>query len=194
MLPHEMEPQPATPELPPSPLPVIPPSLSAPRPRTRWSWRRRLLLGLLLIPMACAGILVPFVQDAREAARQSNCKCRLCVIGLALQNYHDDYGSFPPAIVAGERGKPMHSWRVLLLPYMDQNELYAAYRFDEPWDGPNNRQLHGAFLEAYHCPSSPVRKDFPCTSYVAVVGTETIWPGLECSRLLPSLSPSEFIT
>jgi translation elongation factor EF-Tu-like GTPase len=60
---------------------------------------------------------------------------------LAVANYHETYGCFPPAYVADRDGKPMHSWRVLILPFLEQQELYHAYNFAEPWDGPNNRKL-----------------------------------------------------
>jgi hypothetical protein len=51
---------------------------------------------------------------------------------LALRNYHDRYGRFPPAYVADEHGRPTHSWRVLLLPWLDHRAIYDRYRFDEP--------------------------------------------------------------
>ena len=47
----------------------------------------------------------------------------------------------------------MHSWRVLFLPFIDQAPLYRSYRFDEPWDGPNNRKLADKALAVYNCPS-----------------------------------------
>ena len=104
------------------------------------------------------------------------CSNHLKQIGLALQNYHDAYGSFPPAYMADADGKPIHSWRVLILPYLEQKALYDKYSFDEPWDGPNNSQLHEAAISAYICPSRPgnSRTD---TSFVAVVGAQTAWPG-----------------
>ena len=119
-------------------------------------------------------------RDQSHRFQNLNYKNNLKQIGLALHNYHDDYGSFPPAYVADEQGKPMHSWRVLLLPYVDHKWLYDQYRFDEPWDGPNNRKLHYISMDAYACPSSSKalgRK--PRTDYMAVVGEETAWPGSE---------------
>jgi hypothetical protein len=85
------------------------------------------------------------------------------------------FKSFPPAYVADANGKPIHSWRVLLLPFLDRRDLYDQYRFDEPWDGPNNRQL-AADLSILACPADDKRKDGQ-TSYVAVVGPGTAWPG-----------------
>ena len=65
-------------------------------------------------------------------------------IALALQSYHQANGCFPPAYVADKNGKPMHSWRVLILPYLGFDDLYKAYDFTEPWDGPNNKKTESA--------------------------------------------------
>jgi hypothetical protein len=86
------------------------------------------------------------------------------------------YGSFPPAYIADSAGKPAHSWRVLILPFMDRPELYEQYNFDEPWNGPNNRKLASQMPGLFACPSDS-NKPPEMTSYVAVLGPETIWPG-----------------
>lgn len=70
----------------------------------------------------------------------------------------------------------MHSWRVLILPYIEQQKLYARYRFDEPWDGPNNRQLHAATISLFNCPSDTGSDASPCTNYLAMIGPDTMWP------------------
>ena len=81
---------------------------------------------------------------------------------------------------ADSHGRPMHSWRVLLLPFLEQEALYNKYRFDEPWDGPNNRRLADIALEIYRCPSDAYfakgKESTTTTNYVAVIGPETIWP------------------
>jgi prepilin-type processing-associated H-X9-DG protein len=76
----------------------------------------------------------------------------------------------------------MHSWRVLLLPYLDERNLYKQYRFDEPWDGPNNSQLHGERVRLYECPSDShaTRTE---TSYLAVTSPQTIWPGATTTKM-----------
>ena len=70
----------------------------------------------------------------------------------------------------------MHSWRVLILPYLEQNDLYKEYNFDEPWDGPNNRKLASRMPRMYalHGEEHPGNTT---TNYLAVVGPETIWQG-----------------
>jgi len=62
-------------------------------------------------------------------------------LGLAMHNYHDTHHQFPPAAVCGPDGKPLLSWRVLLLPFIEQEGLYKQFHLDEPWDSPHNLQL-----------------------------------------------------
>jgi len=115
------------------------------------------------------------VHGSLAAARRSQCRNNLKQIGYALHNYHDAYGCFPPACVKNAEGRPMHSWRVLILPYMDEEALYDRYDFDEPWDGPNNRTLAQKISRIYQCPASEL-SGTALTSYLAVVGPNTAWP------------------
>jgi hypothetical protein len=129
-------------------------------------------------------VAVPAMTGTQHAARRMACAGHLKQIVVALHSYHDDYGTFPPAVVRDESGRPMHSWRVLLLPYMEHPDLHAKYRFDEPWDGPNNKKLHGVEVESYACPEHPRRKS-PSTDthYVVVVGPRTAFPEDRCVAL-----------
>ncbi len=138
--------------------------------------------GLLIygIPAIILGgaLLLPAIQTGRE---HPSAQCRRCLkqISLGLQNYHDAYQSFPPAYVLGPDGKRWHSWRTLILPYMDDRKLYKQYRFDEPWDGENNRKLSSklsySICQCRQDLSSRKRRDL--THFVAVVGSQTAWPG-----------------
>jgi hypothetical protein len=60
------------------------------------------------------------------------------IVGLT---YHDAFGRFPAAYIAGKNGRPMHSWRVLTRPFLGRQDVYDQYHFDEPWDDLNNRRL-----------------------------------------------------
>jgi len=122
------------------------------------------------------------VQTARESAREAMCRNNLRQIGLALHNYHDMYGSFPPAYIADESGRPMHSWRVLILPQLDQQALYSRYRWDEPWDGPNNSQLLSEMPAIYRCPSHP-ETNSTNTAYAGVFGPKSMFRGTLGIRL-----------
>jgi Protein of unknown function (DUF1559) len=145
--------------------------------RGRWRMRRWCYSGAAIMSLVtCGYLLVLAVLGAREDACKSQCKSHLKQIGLGLVNYCDTYGCYPPPYVADESGRPMHSWRVLILPFIDENELYGRYRFDEPWNGPNNRRLHDTAIRMFSCPTEHARANSIYTSYLAIVGPETLWP------------------
>jgi len=152
--------------------------------RELWAIRVAVAVPTCLFLIGVWLFLTPGIHGSGHAVaqRRSQCKNNLKQIGLALFNYHERYGSFPPAYVADARGKPMHSWRVLLLPFLDQQPLYDKYRFDEPWDGPNNRKLAASIVSVYTCPEDDLhryknhKRGLNFTSYVTVVGDETAWP------------------
>ena len=149
----------------------------------------RRLGELMVIATALVGLaalVVPAIPRAQQAARRSVCQGYLKQIVVALHYYHEIHGCFPPAVVRDESGRPLHSWRVLLLPYMEQQSLYASYRFDEPWDGPNNKKLHTAEMPYYSCPehaSGRGNKPPTDTCYVVAVGPHTAFPENRCVSL-----------
>jgi prepilin-type processing-associated H-X9-DG protein len=139
------------------------------------------VVGLFVCGGILVALLLPAVQAAREAARRSQCVGHMSQIALALHNYHDACGTFPPAYLADANGKPMHSWRVLILPYIEQQNLYQSYNFDEPWDGPNNRQLAAQIPPMYRCPSDAAVGT--STNYAAITGPGTVFDGATSSRM-----------
>ena len=144
--------------------------------------QRRIGSRGFLVTLAVIALLVFLISlppNPSNRRVRSPCKNNLKQIGLALHNYHDTYHSFPPAFVLGPDGKPWHSWRVLLLPFLEEQPLAEKYRFDEPWNGPNNSKLLDQRPEVFAChwfDSGPfvAKTD---TTYVAVVGPQTVWPG-----------------
>jgi hypothetical protein len=97
--------------------------------------------------------------------------------------------------VADAQGQPLYSWRVLLMAELDSTDgwfggrLAGGFRFDEPWDSPNNRKLHK--LEPYtvlHCPSDPARAGSTETHFVAVMGPGTVFPSDGTSRRLADVA------
>lgn len=118
-------------------------------------------------------LVLPGVQAAREAARRSVCMNNLERIGLALHKYHDTYKCFPPAVTTDAGGNPRYSWRVAILPYMEQQALRDAYDSDYAWDDPVNDLVRMTSLSPYLCPSSPPA--FPNeTNYVMITGKGTV--------------------
>ena len=133
--------------------------------------------GILVFGGILAALLLPAVQAAREAARRSQCTNNLKQVGLAMHNYHDSFGTFPPAVIADENGRPMQSWRVAILPFIEQAGLHEMYDSDVPWDDPNNEFLMNVPVMAYRCPSdaSSSGASLSCeTNYVMVVGEGTL--------------------
>lgn len=94
---------------------------------------------------------------------------------MAVANYHETYKCYPPPFIADADGKPMHSWRILVLPFLERNDLYQQYRFDEPWDGPNNRKLADQMPSNYalHGCEQPGNVT---TNYLRVIGDSTASP------------------
>jgi len=95
---------------------------------------------------------------------------------LAVANYHEVNGCYPPAYIADADGKPMHSWRVLLLPYLEQQVLFEKYDFSQPWNSEANQRLASDMpaTYAFHGSKQP---GAVVTNFLAVVGEETAWPG-----------------
>ena len=93
---------------------------------------------LVVVAALLFAFLVPVTRQARPAARQTQCRNNLKQIGLALHNYADEWKVFPPAYTVDANGKPLHSWRTLLLPYLDQSPLYNRIDFSKAWDDPAN--------------------------------------------------------
>jgi len=151
--------------------------------------RTRLRAGLAaaLAGIVALAMLLPACQmrpDGRPDAKP--CLERLAAIGRALRAYHDEFGCFPPRYAADESGRPLHSWRTLVLTYLGHEEILAEYDFGEPWDGPTNRPLADVPLEAFRCPQDrrPATGSGPTTtSYLAVGGPGTAWGGSEPRRL-----------
>ena len=101
----------------------------------------------LLIVVGCASLLLTWrlvstVGRLREEARSSQCAGKLAQIELVLYNYESTSGFLPPAAVTDADGKPLLSWRVVLLPMIEEEGLYKQIKLDEPWDSPNNRRFN----------------------------------------------------
>jgi len=135
------------------------------------------VIGFLGCGGLLAVLLLPAVQSAGEAARRAQCSNYLKQIGLAMHNYHDVWGSLPPAYTVDEDGNRLHSWRTLILPFMEQAALYDQIRLDEPWNSEHNRRFAETAIQGYNCPSNPVPGTD--THYMAIVGEQALFRGGE---------------
>lgn len=100
------------------------------------------------------GLALPAVQSAREAARRMSASNNLKMIGLAIHNYHSAYRKLPPRAITADDGTPLLSWRVAILPFVEQQALYEQFHLDEPWDSPHNLALAAKIPEVYVDPSA----------------------------------------
>jgi prepilin-type N-terminal cleavage/methylation domain-containing protein len=146
--------------------------------------KRRFTLVELLVVIAIIGILValllPAHRGAREAARRTQCHNNLKNIALALQNYESEYQALPPAYTVDQDGKPLHSWRTLILPFLENRTLYEKIDLSKPWDDPVNLALSERTPSYYQCPSTSLAPNR--TTYLAVVGPQACFQPTESRR------------
>ena len=101
---------------------------------------------------------------------------------LALHNYHDVNGSFPPAIVTDADGQPLYSGRVLLLPYLEQAGLQSSFDLTEPWNSPRNLPVSRTNVPVFMDPAS-ANSAAGQTDYLFVTGKGTIFDGAKATKL-----------
>jgi len=134
-----------------------------------------ILVVLAIIAVLLALLLPSSMRSSRGAARRAQCKNNLKQIGLALHNYHETYNAFPPAYTVDEHGKPLHSWRTLLLPYLDEQALYQQIDLSKSWDDPANAEAFKSDRpNCYYCPSTTNPPEM--TTYLAVTGEHSCFP------------------
>ncbi len=133
----------------------------------------------LLVVIAIIGVVValclPAVRSAREPARRNSCTNNLKQIMLALLEYESQNGTLPPAYTVDTEGNRLHSWRTLILPHMEQRQLYESIDLSKPWDDPANAKARNAVVESYICPSYPDTKNL--TTYLGVYGPDCVYSG-----------------
>jgi prepilin-type processing-associated H-X9-DG protein len=160
-------------------------------PRRRNHTGLTLLVGLLMLVSLPALFAWAAAFSRKESATRNQCVNNLKQIALALYAYHDEFGRLPPAYVPDENGRPKHSWRVLILPYLIKNDapgpaemkrIYEAYDFSEAWDGPHNRQLASRMPLVYGCGADPGRRASN-TSYLLMTGEHSAFVGSPSVKL-----------
>ena len=116
------------------------------------------------------------VKEGMEANLRASCSQNLKRITLAMLRYEAEHGHLPPAFTTNADGKPMHSWRVLLLPYLGEEKLHARIRLDEPWNSPHNLTIAAKAPLVYSCPScSECQADQ--TTYAVILGKQLPFSG-----------------
>lgn len=125
-----------------------------------------LIVSIVVIAILIA-LLLPPVTRSREGSRRSQCKNNLKQIALALFNYESHYHVLPPAYTVDADGNPLHSWRTLILPYLDSNTLYSKIDLTKAWNDPANATAFNTSIPIYQCPSAILPANH--TAYMAIV-------------------------
>jgi hypothetical protein len=122
------------------------------------SWGFGLTLAWVAIILLGSG-----VQVVRYASTRVELQMKLTQLALAMHMYHDAHKHFPPAAICHPDGTPLLSWRVLLLPYLEEGELYREFKLDEPWNSPHNLRLQEKMPRIYELPNGYL---FPAEPHV----------------------------
>jgi hypothetical protein len=120
--------------------------------------------------------LMPLLGNAQLSSARAESVNNLKQIGLALHSYHDALKAFPTAASHDKQGKPLLSWRVHILPYLEQENLYRQFNLDEPWDSAHNKKLIPLMPKVYDSPLSRLGEPGK-TTYLAPVGAGTMFEG-----------------
>jgi hypothetical protein len=149
----------------------------------RWASDLRPLIYLAFV-LAGLALWLESINDVGPRYRPQ-CLNRLHQVAVALHNYRQAHGCFPPAYIADKDGKPTQSWRVLILPYMDNDALYKACDVTQPWDAPKNKKLLAKYMPDFVCPIDPSANATGATqtNYFAVVGPNAAWAGAKSRKL-----------
>lgn len=146
-----------------------------------WAQRTRHVRTSGALNPVIAGLCLLFVMvfitpnlGSRESGHLTICLNNLRILGAALRDYHQAHGALPPVYTTDENGKPLCSWRVAILPYLERNDLYSQYQLQEQWDGQHNAKVAKQPVEFFQCPSNLSHESCD-TSYVAVIGPGTAW-------------------
>ncbi len=135
----------------------------------------------LAVVLVLIGLFIPATRSARRPARRIQCASILRQIGGGLRAYAQTYGALPPAYTTDANGKPLHSWRTLILPFIDASELYETIDLTKPWDDPVNAKAFKTTIGLFHCPETNAPPN--TTTFLAVSGANCCFNPTKARRL-----------
>lgn len=139
-----------------------------PRPVARRGLTFVELLVMLAVVMLLIALILPLSRSGgRAAVRRAQCNNNLKQIALAISNYRQEHKALPPAYTVDAQGRPLHSWRTLILPYLEMGPLYRKIDLSKPWDDPANAEARETSLVVFQCPEAAGPPN--TTTYLAIV-------------------------
>ena len=138
-----------------------------PKPRSRRGIRIIEVMVVIGIIGVVIGLMLPATRTARPAGRRTQCQSNMKNVVMALLAYEQEHGALPPAYTVDANGRPLHSWRTLILPYLDQ-ELYQTIDLSKPWNDPANAKARETPVSIYRCPESVRPRN--TTTFLAIAG------------------------
>ncbi len=145
------------------------------------SWLCCAALMVVACARPCPVARAQQVDEEEMAALQDESREHLKQLCIAMQNHHDVFKSFPAAYRSKKDGKPLLSWRVSILPFIEEQVLYKQFHLDEPWDSKHNLVLAQQMPDAYRSPASKLKD--ARTVYLTVRGERTAFPGKDAVRI-----------
>lgn len=132
-------------------------------------------MGVLFLGLVTGSLATVTVGYRSPQAAESTCRHQMAQIGLGLLSYKSAYGEFPPPYTVDEDGNRLHSWRVLILPFIEERPLYDEINLSEPWDSPANQLLSERMPFVFRCPFDSDTVGGFSTNYIIIEGDETAW-------------------
>lgn len=118
-------------------------------------------------------LFVAVMWGVRSQVRRNSQQNSLRQIALAIDGFEKTHGHYPPAYLADDDGSPLHSWRVLILPFLGEQQLYDQFDLKQPWDAPDNVKLVKQMPDVYrHVAGDRLGE----TRFRAIIGPTTMWP------------------
>lgn len=133
------------------------------------------ILAVVGITAVLIALILPATRSAPEAGGRTRCLNNLKNITLALISYAERHNAFPPAYTVDANGNRLHSWRTLILPYLDQHALYESIDLSKPWNDPANAKAFGKELNVFSCWSAKLSGGL--TTYLGNAATDGCFTG-----------------
>lgn len=146
-----------------------------------YGWIVAVVVGVVCMCVVCPcliALIVPAVQKVREAAARTQNQNNMKQIALAAINYHDTYKNFPAPAIKNQQGQAVDlSWRVAILPFLEQQNLFRQFDVNSDWNSPQNIALTNMMPNVYRSPESRHMHDAPDqTRLQYLTGPNTLFP------------------